>query len=83
MPHTKEQLRQHVRANLTGAMARLNEALSGNNVAQYHGVLERLGRGNRLPHWYEQLRDHSTLPNLDGKTIGSVLVACLGKVDPV
>lgn len=73
MPHTKEELRRCVQDNLGKAVAELNDALSGNNVSQYQAVLKRLGRGNRLPHWYEQLRNNSTLPNLDGKTIGSVL----------
>jgi hypothetical protein len=35
--------------------------------------MRRIGRGGRLPHWYADLRDNRTLPNLDGKTIGSVI----------
>jgi hypothetical protein len=36
-------------------------------------LLARIGRGGKLPHWYSELRDKQTLPNLDGKTIGSVV----------
>jgi hypothetical protein len=43
-----------------------------------------VGRGGQLPQWYEQLRTQHTLPNLDGKTIGSViemlLIAVLEKI---
>lgn len=43
-----------------------------------------MGRGGQLPQWYEQLRTQHTLPNLDGKTIGSViemlLIAVLEKI---
>jgi hypothetical protein len=36
-------------------------------------TLERVGRGGKLPHWFEQLAEQGTLPNLDGKTIGSIV----------
>lgn len=35
--------------------------------------MTRIGRGGKVPHWYADLRDFQTLPNLDGKTIGSVI----------
>lgn len=51
----------------------LNRALDGTEVAPLEGVLSRVGRGGALPHWYAQLRDSRSLPNLDGKTVGSVV----------
>ncbi len=36
-------------------------------------ILTPVGRGGKLPQWYEQLRTQPTLPNLDSKTIGSVI----------
>lgn len=70
---TKEELRTLVRERQDAAIARLNEVLSGVHVDELEPVLQRVGRGGTLPHWYEQLRDAHTLPNLDGKTIGSVI----------
>jgi len=70
---TKEELRALVRDRQDAAISRLNEVLAGVRVADLEAVLQRVGRGGALPHWYEQLRDEHTLPNLDGKTIGSVI----------
>ena len=67
------QLRQKLKDNLDVIVNRLNEVLSGNGVEALELVLERVGRGGRPPHWYLQLKDEGTLPNLDGKTIGSVV----------
>jgi hypothetical protein len=33
----------------------------------------RVGRGGILPHWFATLEKNGALPNLDGKTIGSVI----------
>lgn len=70
---TKIELRKEVARTLDATMAKLNDVLTGHNVAELEPVLNRLGRGQQLPHWYEQLRAEGTLPNLDGKTIGSVI----------
>ena len=51
----------------------VNSALSGRDVKKYSNILKRIGRGNELPHWYTELEKTGTLPNLDGKTIGSVI----------
>jgi hypothetical protein len=69
----KQELRQLVRENLDEIMLQVNAALRGEELAYLEPVLNRLGRGERLPHWYHKLRSSHTLPNLDGKTIGSVL----------
>jgi hypothetical protein len=69
----KEELRQTVRDRLDTIIARVNAALRGENLAALEAVLTRLGRGGQLPHWYPGLKQNRTLPNLDGKTIGSVV----------
>jgi hypothetical protein len=70
---TKEELREHLRNNLDATIARLNSALRAKNLKPLKPVLSRIGRGQQLPHWYEQLSKKATLPNLDGKTVGSVV----------
>lgn len=69
----KAKLRKIVEDNLDDAMCSLNAALRGTGLIELHSVLERIGRGGKLPHWYVELQNKGTLPNLDGKTIGSVL----------
>ena len=70
---TKEQLRAIIRDRLTEIARDINEALRGKKLASLKAVLERVGRGGILPHWYARLKDDGTLPNLDGKTVGSVI----------
>jgi len=70
---SKEQLRKLVRESLDGIIARVNAALRGENLKSIHPTLERVGRGSKVPHWFEQLSAKGTLPNLDGKTIGSII----------
>ena len=73
MPSNKARLRTVVRNNLDEAMTSLNLALRGNGLAKLEPIIKRLGRNGELPHWYSGLKETRTLPNLDGKTIGSVL----------
>lgn len=70
---TKAELRNLLRERLEETMIELNHALQGLNLGRLESVLSRVGRGETLPHWYEQLRSQQTLPNLDGKTVGSVI----------
>jgi hypothetical protein len=70
---TKEQLRKLLRTQLAETVQRINAVLAGKGVAELESVLARLGRGQQFPHWYEGLRKDHVLPNLDGKTIGSVI----------
>ena len=59
---------------------KLNILLQGNGLNEIEDILQRMNRGGTLPLWYSQLRESNTLPNLDGKTIGSViekLLACI------
>jgi hypothetical protein len=70
---TKAELRQIVQSQLDPTISRVNAALRGEELDQLESVLGRLGRGGQLPHWYARLRKNHTLPNLDGKTIASVV----------
>lgn len=71
---TKEQLRKLVRKELDSVIAKVNLALRGaKNLKTLRSTLERVGRGSTVPHWFDQLEAYGTLPNLDGKTIGSVI----------
>lgn len=70
---TKHELRQVVAENLPIAVDSLNTALQGQQLDRLEGSLTRLGRGGVLPHWFSGLKDNHSLPNLDGKTIGSVV----------
>ena len=68
-----QELRLKVKNCLPEIVKKLNEYLRGENVIEIKEVLERVGRGGRLPHWYELLESGQSMPNLDGKTIGSVI----------
>ncbi|MBY0526753.1 MAG: hypothetical protein K2R98_25400 [Gemmataceae bacterium] len=70
---TKEQLRKLLQKQLAETVQRMNAVLAGTDVAELEPVLARIGRGQQLPHWYEGLKKDHVLPNLDGKTIGSVV----------
>lgn len=69
----KEILRKLVRENLDELIASLNETLKGRRLKKLKPIIARLGRGGNLPHWYNGLESRGILPNLDGKTIGSIL----------
>lgn len=69
----KRELRELLHERLDEIIVEVNEALEGRSIDRLAQVLKRVGSGGRIPHWYEQLRQDGTLPNLDGKTIGSVV----------
>ncbi|HVC96400.1 MAG TPA: hypothetical protein VND64_22130 [Pirellulales bacterium] len=72
MPDEAE-LRRILHDNLKATIRRVNSALRGKGLAKLTPALTRLGRGGQLPHWFQRLRAEQSLPNLDGKTIGSVV----------
>lgn len=73
MPHSKEVLRAILRAQLPTAIEGINKALSGKALEALEPSLRRLGRGGKVPHWFEKLKRKGALPNMDGKTVGSVI----------
>ena len=66
-------LRSEVKKSLPQIVEQLNKYLRGEKVDEIKHILEREGRGGKLPHWYELLNSGKSMPNLDGKTIGSVI----------
>jgi len=68
-----EQLRREFQSKLDPTIDRLNQVLRGRRIGEIEQVMARIGRGGRVPHWFADLRNKHTLPNLDGKTIGSVI----------
>ena len=74
MKKTKEELRQLVREGLPEINSGINSALRGEAyLSMIEPTLMRNGKGGRIPHWFEELSKSGTLPNLDGKSIGSVV----------
>ena len=72
MSSDKAALREQVGSSLNRIIDELNAALTGKNIGELEPVIQRLG-GGTLPHWYAQLKSQGTLPNPDGKTVGSIL----------
>jgi len=68
-----DELRKEFRDNCDATIRRLNEVLAGKHLNSVEPVLKRIGRGGKTPHWFANLRQTQTLPNLDGKSIGSVV----------
>lgn len=62
-----------VMENLDQVVGGINRALEGKDLESLEPVLARLGRGGVAPHWFADLRARGVLPNLDGKTVGSVV----------
>jgi hypothetical protein len=70
---SKEDLRRILETRLEPTIERMNDALAGRNLAELEATLKRVGKNSELPHWFKQLKADASLPNLDGKTIGSVV----------
>ncbi len=69
---TPDKLKAHLKANLEKSIRELNLVLSGKNLDVVKPTLQRIGRGGKIPHWFELLKSGS-MPNLDGKTVGSII----------
>jgi hypothetical protein len=69
----KDGLRKIIRDNQDAIVESINTALRGKKLRAIEPVLRRVGRGQELPHWFAELKTDGVLPNLDGKTIGSVI----------
>ncbi len=70
----KADLRSIVKDNLDEIRKDLQKALKGGDYLEsLRPSIKRLGRNGTLPHWFEELKNKGTLPNLDGKTVGSVI----------
>jgi hypothetical protein len=72
--NTAKEVKEDIKAQLDAIVNAVNDALRGGKALEYlQPSLKRLGRGGVLPHWYNTLKRQGTLPNLDGKSLGSVI----------
>lgn len=69
----KYQRREVVKKELDSIVKRINGYLKGQQLPSIKPILTRLGRNQQLPHWFPRLETENVLPNLDGKTVGSVI----------
>ncbi|MBQ7252726.1 MAG: hypothetical protein IJS32_09030 [Kiritimatiellae bacterium] len=51
----------------------VNATLAGRNLTAIRPILRRIDSTGAEPHWFSELHDKHRLPNLDGKTVGSVI----------
>lgn len=72
MPSIIENKRKVIE-NIPIILNKLNEVLNGNHLDEIAPILSRIDRTGRLPVWFNSLQNHGRLPNLDGKTVGSVI----------
>lgn len=70
---TVENYRTQVKNNLQLIKEKLNSALRGENLDELAPILTRINRNGATPPWFTLLETESRLPNLDGKTVGSVI----------
>ena len=66
---TKE-LKNEIKNNIPQIQYHINEILNGKKLEE---ILLRINSSNTIPMWYEMLKNSNELPNLDGKTVGSVI----------
>src|ERR1035438_3978821 len=69
----KKQKRALVKNNLPSIFKRINSYLKGTGIKKIKPILSRIGRNHQPPHWLNRLEEEGVLPNLDGKTVGSVV----------
>ena len=72
MPSVQEQ-KQKVKNNIPLILEKINGILNGQHLDEITPILERIDRTGHLPHWFNTLNTEGRLPNLDGKTVGSVI----------
>ncbi len=70
---SKQELRDIIRNRQDDIAKSINAALRGKKLSGIKPVMARVVRNGLLPHWFQNLKQNGTLPNLDGKTIGSVV----------
>ncbi len=73
IPDIKKDRRNLVKIGLESIVNRMNLYLKGRGLKKIKPILKRIGRNHELPHWFGQLEKKGVLPNLDGKTVGSVV----------
>ena len=69
----KAEARKVIEANLESIVSRINQYLEGKRLKEIDDIVNRLGRGGSTPHWFNDLEINGSLPNADGKTVGSII----------
>lgn len=62
-----------LKSNVPRLVSLINAALSGQNLEELSPILCRIDSTGSEPHWLTTLSREKRLPNLDGKTVGSVI----------
>lgn len=70
---TIQQNKQRVVDNIPLILEKLNDVLNGQHLDEIEPILSRIDRTGHLPRWFDVLKNDGRLPNLDGKTVGSVI----------
>lgn len=70
---TLEQKKERVKSNIDLIQEKINQVLDGNHLSDISPILERISSTSNLPEWFNSLQNEGRLPNLDGKTIGSII----------
>lgn len=65
--------KEKIRNNLPLIKEKINNVLNGEDLQEIEHILKRIDSSGDFPHWFEKLKIDGSLPNLDGKTVGSVL----------
>ena len=68
-----EEYKEKIKDNLPLIQEKINNVLNGDDLDEIEDILKRIDASGGLPHWFEKLKTDGSLPNLDGKTVGSVL----------
>ena len=72
MPTIQER-KQTIKDNIPLILEKINGILTGQHLDEITPILARIDRTGHLPHWFNALNAEGRLPNLDGKTVGSVI----------
>lgn len=70
---TLAQKKEKIKLNIDLIQRKINEVLDGNHLDDVSPILERIDSSGNLPTWFSTLQNEGRLPNLDGKTVGSVI----------
>lgn len=59
--------------NIPLILEKINEVMNGEHLDDIAPILSRIDHTGHLPQWFGVLQREGRLPNLDGKTVGSVI----------
>lgn len=70
---TLEHKKEMIKSNIDLIQEKINQVLDGNHLGDISSILKRIDSTGNLPSWFNTLQNEGRLPNLDGKTVGSVI----------